>query len=233
MRNFRLFRCCAVALSLMLGPPAFAQTPDGQTPSKEDVCDVLKDSPAKGLYGLCVAFCEAQDFSEDPAAKKSRQKILDNYNNLRQASNEREMPCAASSTSSTPGPVPVPPPVVQSCPCWTAAEAAAVDGVLSDGSTAVGWPAPTSSSWACSVKPDNPYIQEANAAATEVSYIQVVDFTTTFSSLHQCKYRKMASGQPITDVLLSVEFGTLTPEQLAVCKDDLLARQQALTLCQP
>ena len=35
-------------------------TPDGLTPAQEDVCDDLKGGTA-GLYGLCVAFCEAHD----------------------------------------------------------------------------------------------------------------------------------------------------------------------------
>jgi len=223
MCKSRLFLCCILTLSTF-GLPAFAQTLDGQTPAKEGVCDVLKDLPTKGLYGLCVAFCEAQDFSDEPATKKSRQKILDNYNNLRLANNEREMPCLSAVIQTPPQP---------SCPCWSAAEAGAIDGVLSDGSTiAAGWPAPTSSSSACSAQPEMPYIQEANNNATEVSYIQVVDIASTFSSLHQCKYRKIVPGQPIADVLLSIEWGTLTAEEHAACKADLLARQAALNVCQ-
>jgi len=43
-------------------PPAMDQTPDGETPANEGVCDALQaDGTTKGLYGLCVAFCEAQD----------------------------------------------------------------------------------------------------------------------------------------------------------------------------
>jgi len=231
MCKFRLFRCCLVALLLMLGPPAFAQTPGGQTPAGDGQCDLLKaEGVTEGLYGLCVALCESQDYSGDVPMKESHNSILANYTELKK-DNDPEMPCAASSTSD---PAPVPPPVVHSCPCWSAAEADAVDGVLSDGSTAVGWPAPTTNATACSASLDNPYIQETDNASSpnEVSYIQVVDITSTFSSFHQCKYRKMVPGQPIGNVLLSVEFGTLTVEQLAACKADVLARQQALNVCQ-
>jgi len=78
-----------------------------------------------------------------------------------------------------------------------------------------------------------PYIQEANNNATEVSYIQVVDIASTYSSLHQCKYRKTLPNQLVADVLLSIEWGTLTAEEHAACKADLLARQAAMNLCQP
>ena len=235
MCKSRLFRCCLVAL-LIYAPSALAKTPDGETPATEAVCDVLKaPGVTPGLYGLCVAYCEAHDADEVPAASRGRSadRILDNYNKKRK-DGDRYMPCLPEPVvASEPEPVPPPPPVVQACPCWTAAEAGAVDGVLTDGTDAMGWPAPTSSPSACSSRLDNPYLQEANSSVTEVSYLQVVDVTTTFSSIHQCKYRKMVPGQPIVDVLLSIEFSTLTAEQLTACKDDLLARQLALDACQP
>ena len=61
---------------------------DGETPGEESVCEVLQD-PAytKGLYGLCVAFCEAHDGSA-PAS----QKILDKYEERRQEG-DPYMPC--------------------------------------------------------------------------------------------------------------------------------------------
>ena len=42
----------------------YAQTPDGETPANEGVCDELMFY-TPGLYGLCVAFCEAQDCVPD------------------------------------------------------------------------------------------------------------------------------------------------------------------------
>ena len=235
MCKSRLFRCCLVAL-LIYAPPALAKTPDGETPATEAVCDELKaPGVTPGLYGLCVAYCEAHDVDVLPAGSRgnSADRILANYTKKKKGS-DPDMPCLEiPAPASEPEPVPPPPPVVQVCPCWTPSEASAVDGVLTDGTPGMGWPAPTTSASACSARPDNPYLQEANSAVTEVSYIQVVDITTTFSSLHQCKYRRIAPGQPIVDVLLSMEFRTLTAEQLAACKDDLLARQRVLRACQP
>ncbi len=67
------------------GLTAVAKTPDGQTPAEETVCDVLQ-SDTPGLYGVCVAYCEAQDlndinFDDLENSKKSapRRRILENY----------------------------------------------------------------------------------------------------------------------------------------------------------
>jgi hypothetical protein len=58
-----LLSCFAVVLLTV--PMALAQTPDGETPAEEAVCDPLQaDGVTKGLYGLCVAFCEAQDHAD-------------------------------------------------------------------------------------------------------------------------------------------------------------------------
>ena len=79
------------------GSPAFAQTQDGVTPAEEGVCDALKAAGVtKGLYGLCVAYCEAEAQSEN---------VLENYNRKR-AEDDPEMPCVEPPTAS--------------CPCWTA-----------------------------------------------------------------------------------------------------------------
>ncbi len=50
---------------LVVTGSATASTPDGETPANEGVCDVLKmDGIHQGLYGLCVAYCEAQDLDQ-------------------------------------------------------------------------------------------------------------------------------------------------------------------------
>lgn len=90
---------------------AMAATPDGQTPANEGVCDVLHGG-TPGLYGLCVAYCEAQDldsFDKEPP----RTKILDNYRKKMQAG-DPDMPC-----------------VQAPCPCWSSEELASIsaDGV--------------------------------------------------------------------------------------------------------
>lgn len=89
-----------------------AGTPDGETPANEGVCDVLKaDGITKGLYGLCNAYCEAQDldtFDKEPPNSK----ILANYNKKKTAT-DPEMPC-----------------IQHPCPCWSLEEIA---GIHSDG----------------------------------------------------------------------------------------------------
>jgi len=91
---------------MMLSHAALAATPDGETPANEGVCDNLKGA-TPGLYGLCVAYCEAQDldsFDKGPPNTK----ILANYNKKKQAG-DPDMPCLQ-----------VP------CPCWSDAELASI-----------------------------------------------------------------------------------------------------------
>jgi hypothetical protein len=103
-----------VLLSALFSNVAFAKTPDGETPANEGVCDdTLFATP--GLYGLCVAFCEAQDceatlnpstgeieFAEN--CKASSSKILSNYNR-RKTDFDPSMPCVNEAANE--------------CPCWT------------------------------------------------------------------------------------------------------------------
>lgn len=95
--------------------PLFAQTPDGTTPANEGVCDDLTaDGVTQGLYGLCIAFCEAQDYAdiftaitdsdyEALLADAPSGNILENYNNLMKEG-DPPMPCITR--------------VDQPCPCW-------------------------------------------------------------------------------------------------------------------
>jgi len=89
-------------------------TRDGQTPAVEGVCDPLIGL-TPGLYGLCLAFCEAQDceatFNEttgetvfEPICEASSPNILGNYNELR-APGDPLLPCLNI--------------VAAECPCWT------------------------------------------------------------------------------------------------------------------
>jgi hypothetical protein len=92
---------------------AVAQTPDGETPANEGVCDSLQGS-TPGLYGLCVAYCEAQDldsFDKNPP----NEKILANYRKKMNAG-DPDMPC-----------IQVP------CPCWSAEE---LGSITADGMAA-------------------------------------------------------------------------------------------------
>jgi hypothetical protein len=98
----------AAAFALIGNVPATAQTPDGKTPAEETVCNVLIGA-TPGLYGLCVAYCEAHDAdilspSGDPAELNvPNRNILQNYNE-KKTEFDPPMPCVQ------PG----------GCSCWTA-----------------------------------------------------------------------------------------------------------------
>jgi hypothetical protein len=95
-------------------------TPDGLTPANEGVCDALQGAATPSLYGLCVAFCEAQDhFSEVyPVTEEElanylattdrANKIFEKYN-ARKTEFDPDMPCVVIEQDS-------------SCPCWTEQE---------------------------------------------------------------------------------------------------------------
>lgn len=57
----------AASLCIGLGSPAMAQTPDGETPAVETVCDILTGPE----WGLCNAYCEAMDCDGIPVASQN------------------------------------------------------------------------------------------------------------------------------------------------------------------
>ncbi len=115
---------------LVTATPVLAQTTDGEMPGQETVCDPLQqDDITKGLYGLCVAFCEAGDYAneldtitpEELATLETTTpsgRILANYNKKKDKANnplDPDMPCIL---------------VEEPCPCWTADELAeTADGI--------------------------------------------------------------------------------------------------------
>lgn len=70
--------CLAIgflALSLGLARVAVAQgTPDGVTPSVEAICNDMSGA----AYGLCVAYCEANDCDLEPGSQKCA-RLRENY----------------------------------------------------------------------------------------------------------------------------------------------------------
>jgi len=94
-------------------PNSHRRTPDGATPAEESTCDDLKHG-TPGLYGLCIAFCEAHDCEpdlslEDPfsVCMKSDRKILDKYR-AKMRDGDPDMPC-----------IPNPQGGETLCPCWS------------------------------------------------------------------------------------------------------------------
>ncbi|WP_163835588.1 hypothetical protein [Spartinivicinus ruber] len=97
------------AMFSVVGLNAHAKTPDGMTPAEETVCDVLIDA-TPGLFGLCNAYCEAQDLGPD-SDKNSMEQLLSNYNK-KKTENDPDMPCL---DNNEPEPEP-------ECPCCHLAE---------------------------------------------------------------------------------------------------------------
>ena len=88
-----------IAIALLLGAiytaPVQAQTYDGVTPAEETVCgELMADGVTKGLYGLCVAYCEAQDttYEEMDTESNPDDQILAVYNK-RKKETDPPMPC--------------------------------------------------------------------------------------------------------------------------------------------
>jgi hypothetical protein len=79
------FAVCVVFIS---ASTVSAKTPDGQTPSRETVCD----NETGAAYGLCVSYCEAKDCG-DPnqhASDRGCEAVMRNF----QRKTGRTLPCA-------------------------------------------------------------------------------------------------------------------------------------------
>jgi len=122
MKKFGLLGC--VVVLLLLPVLSAAETTDGLTPAEETICDPLKqDGVTKGLYGLCVAFCEAQDWASELSTMTPEEveamefdspsgRILANYNKKKQES-DPGMPCIV---------------IAPPCPCFSQEELQSIDG---------------------------------------------------------------------------------------------------------
>jgi hypothetical protein len=83
-------------------------------PPTDGVCGELKGG-TPGLFGLCVAFCEAQDLGDAPESKQSAFSLLAAYE-ARRGAEDPEMPCLDSTSSTKPQP-----PAAE-CDCFTTDE---------------------------------------------------------------------------------------------------------------
>ena len=205
----------AGALTLMVSiagiAPVSAQTPDGQTPAEETVCDPLKeDGVAKGLYGLCVAYCEAHDAeiispTGDPTELDTpNRKILENYRKKMKAG-DPDMPC-----------------VQDLCPCWSAQELASIDGILRTNVPLV--------SHRCRNIPGEWLIQEFgrfDSGPAFESHLARTRITTVF----HCTYFDQAvdaSGAPVPPNVVRNQF--ITEEEHSACQSQIIDRCEELGL---
>ena len=110
--NFSSITASILTVTLFtMSTPTLAGTPDGLTPNSEVICDGLKGA-TDGLYGLCIAYCEATDSLEDLSSEenittlpKSSAQILKYYNEKRQIG-DPQMPCVTYYDETA-------------CPAWT------------------------------------------------------------------------------------------------------------------
>ena len=121
-----------IAIALLLGAiytaPIQAQTYDGVTPAEETVCGVLLEPNAdgtevtKGLYGLCVAYCEAQDglSYEEVVGSDPDEYTAVTDDTLLQVYNKRK--------KETDPPMPCTVPLPSECPCFDQAFVDQIDG---------------------------------------------------------------------------------------------------------
>ena len=219
-----------VIISLWFGV-ALVKTPDGLTPANESVCDpLMTDGVTKGLYGLCVAFCEAQDLGDENDAITEAElgaldgtapsgKILRNYNRKRQES-DPPMPCLI---------------VQEPCPCFSAEELESIDGLI---------PGPNGSTTAFRFNctdgdPVDPLLtlvrlREFDAIFDPPSQPRFVDANTAVvgqvgeTDDPQCRYTN-TQDVPLNRIL-SIAEGTLSTEQWGECRTQLRARITATGL---
>lgn len=106
-----------VAGFLLIAASSSLFAADRRTPANEGICDPLTDA-TPGLYGLCVAYCEAINLPEDlsdPTALESLaiqgQKLLRNYDR-KKTEDDPDMPCVVYDAIN--------------CPAWTYEQAQGV-----------------------------------------------------------------------------------------------------------
>jgi len=89
MKSF-LAMLLALPLAALLAASARAQTADGSPPAEETICE---DAGLLGAaYGLCVAFCEANDCDLTPDATAC-ERLRANYAKI---TGEETLPCEGS-----------------------------------------------------------------------------------------------------------------------------------------
>ena len=186
------------SLLVVVAAPALGSTPDDMTPAEEIVCDELHDF-TPGLYGLCVAYCEAQDCDFESAisgqCSAPNPRLLDIYEKKRRAE-DPPMPCLVSETE-------------DECPCFSAEDlpeleltscneidfGIAYDTVLTShvNDSGVFVEVTLDGTGRCMYRddydPDNPIVSDAATDVTQTAACQAIvdDYVATASLF--CEYR--------------------------------------------
>jgi len=198
----------------MVGLTATAYTPDGKTPAVETVCDPLTtEGVTQGLYGLCLAFCDAQDIASEELpiteadldalmGAASSGSILDSYNMIKKTT-DPYMPCIK---------------VDASCPCWTADELDSIDGITPAGDI-------SRTRCAKATDPQSGTVDVATAIEIDPQRIRATawDLHRENDTIERCTYSNAQVTPPIARDL-DVRQGTLTHYQAAECLAQINAR---------
>jgi len=177
----------------------------------------------KGLYGLCVAFCEAQDITDESAITTEEElalleagapsgRILANYNGKKQE-DDPPMPCIL------PG---------EQCPCWSDAEIQSIDGYRPNGESIDLQCGETrdSETGALTFSRTREGIQGKPGEQVVLAWDEPEGDPRL---LRACFYRNLQDGNGFAR-FLSIEAETLSESQLVSCLAQPAARCNALGL---
>jgi len=191
----------SVVLLAAFSGVALTQTPDGETPANEGICDDLQGG-TPSLFGLCVAFCEAHDCvpdlgAEDPLenCKPASKKIFDKYN-ARKQPGDPLMPCLTEGD----------------CPCFTAEDLASFV------------PAPETPTFAaCNHTLDSPVgLTLIRASGTPFVAAELIEN----SAPSKCRYLDTRTNPPTART-----FSPLTDEQAQTCRNLLISTIDTSPFC--
>lgn len=203
-----------IAAGFLMEAPAVAQTLDGETPANEGVCDGLQGT-TPGLYGLCVAFCEAQDHAalSVPITEEELEaleddipsgRILANYNKKKKAG-DPDMPCIK---------------VEEPCPCWDSAEF--------DQATLSGTPFNSCRRWNGPIH-NGSEILFVRSSPGDVRNVRAIDHqhtTGNYGDGADCVWRIFSQPENIN---ISRILG-ITPDELTACDTQIRQRMTDLSL---
>ncbi len=201
--------------------PVVAATPDGQSPADETVCDPLKaDGVTKGLYGLCVAFCEAQDVASIAApltedelsallADAPSGIILESYNK-KKTDSDPAMPCIMDEAP---------------CPCWTNEELVEINGQQPSGLPYGVF----NCQHALTGTVDMISIYEHGTGGGDLQLAAAGRYNQQYDTVYRCGYVNQQSAMQVSR-LLTTDAETLTQAQYETCRQELLSQCQYYVL---